>query len=76
MIKFQDLLFDAKQLAAQSRKARAHKLRRPFITRIGNGTQQFFETSAADRRGNTKFGEVSGSAARVRTCPVQGARGG
>jgi hypothetical protein len=34
-------------------------MRDPFITRIGNDTQQFLETSASDRRGNAKFGEVS-----------------
>jgi hypothetical protein len=58
-IKLQDLLFEAEQLAAQSRKAGAHKLRHPLIAWIGNDTQQFLETSASDRRGNAKFGEVS-----------------
>src|SRR5947209_11955354 len=58
-IKFQDLLFEAEQLAAQSRNAGAHDLRHPLIARIGNDTQQFLDTSAPDRRGNAKFGKVS-----------------
>jgi hypothetical protein len=58
-IKFQDLLFEAEQLAAESRKARAHKLRHPRIAGIGNDTQQFLDPPAPDRRGDAKFGKVS-----------------
>src|SRR5262249_32987919 len=58
-IKFQDLLFEAEQLAAESRKAGAHKLRHPRIAGISNHTQQFLDTPAPDRRGDAKFGKVS-----------------
>jgi hypothetical protein len=45
------LLFEAEQLAAQSRQARAHKLRHPFIARVGDDAQQFLDTSVI-RRGS------------------------
>src|SRR5438105_14722974 len=37
-IKFQDLLFEAEQLAAQRGKACTHNLRHPFVVRISNDT--------------------------------------
>jgi hypothetical protein len=58
-IKLQDLLSETEQLAAQSRKAGAHKLRHPVVLRIGNDTQQFLDPSAPDRSGNAEFGKVS-----------------
>jgi hypothetical protein len=37
-IKFQDLLFEAEQLAVESHKAGAHKLGHPLLAAIGNDT--------------------------------------
>jgi hypothetical protein len=37
-IKFQDLLFEAEQLAAESHKAGAHEVGHPLLAGIGNDT--------------------------------------
>jgi len=58
-IKFQNLLFEPGQLAAESRKASARKLRHPLIARIGDDAKQLLDPSAPGRRGNAKFGKVS-----------------